>query len=365
MSRIESLQWEVNALCGDKTPARRRLAKAVNRLFAELKVLNEDNFDAILPTRHVDMGAVEISWSDLMYGDDYETSASITFENPFTGYWDEMDVAKRDDEVEKLEEKISELDAQIDKLRGAAKASVEKKRDKFQELLVNIQKADHEYAELMWNTSWQPFGDDVDKEIAARIPQITWVEKLSEDGIAPGTYLTLTCIGQDNGPALMAYVILAHGVMPEQYLSYWRDLSWTSHVIGLDVLRECADKMGIRPALERRLKRDRAEAKRKRKQAEKEAAEKAKIRATPLGDDLRTFLEKQVAADPEIRLCDIRNKLIDHIVETTQMTATEAVTASLNREWHLHLSARHRFDSVKEMLDSYKPQPEEVTNGPG
>jgi hypothetical protein len=268
MSRIEALKYEVLNLIPDKDKGAEKLKTTVNKLFETLTDMNALNFEAILPIKHVDMCAQTICWSNREF-DTYETPVTFTFEDE-NGEWQELSSSERDEAIEKYKEMIDELE-----MKPRMTVKQQKRLNDLDAAKDRLERADSEGPELMWNTSWQPYSDnEVDYDVAERVPQLTWVKSTSGDDEGQ-SYITLTCIGQDNGPALMAYVVLAHGVVPDQYLKYWtREREWTRHVIGTSCFLECAAKLGVLPQLKEVLKQDEAEKKRARRKAERERLRK-------------------------------------------------------------------------------------------
>ena len=260
----------------------------VNALFDELGPLNKYNFEAHLPICNVDMGARQTNWGELSYGEDYETSETVNYQDPFTGYGESCSVTQRDEILEKCEEELERLDG----LKRMSKKQKEEYKN-WEELKDNLERADAEIDELMWNTSWAPYGDSVKKDLAERIPQLTWVTDLREDQ----TYLTLSCIGQDNGPALMAYVILAHQVVPKQFAKYWTsssDREWTQYVIGKACFMECAKVLGVEDILKYNLEKDQQERDAEKRRAEEREREHEEVRNTPATPAFLKLLKKLV-----------------------------------------------------------------------
>jgi hypothetical protein len=351
---IESLKWDVLKFASD--PA---LKATLETAFAQLVTDNATNFEAILPLRHVDMHAQQIHWYSMTQGEDYETARWYTYKDPFTGSYEEVTDEVRDERLDEARDCLAaaEEDAEcgdhvvalrdvhtaINSARDAIDFCKERGFDgskhlhgllrflpalekllnevtpraetyaQVAKLVENIEDADSESSELMWNTSWQPYGDDVDKDIANRVPQVCWVQKTTED--SDDTFLTLTCIGQDNGPALMAYVVLAHGVVPIDYVRYWtRERDWTQHVIGTDLFLECAEKLGVKPQLEAVLAQDEKE--RKERAAKAEADRKAReemiaaVKANPLPEAFQPVLTDRYNLDAETSLRECSGDLL-------------------------------------------------------
>ena len=367
-SKLESLKWEIARLIPRDGNESKRLSKTLDKLFSELAVCNADNFEAILPVGSMDMGQVEIQWSKLSFGEDYEVSSTITGDDPVSGGHFELNTTEKDETIEKIEEQIAAL--------GESDADVEMGK-KLEELKENIENADPEYTELMWDYSWQPNNREVDKELADRIPQVTWVEKLDSkytkytdrDGdpipgatAASGTYLTLSCIGQDNGPSLMAYAILAFGSVPEQYMSYWNSqLDWTRHVIGDTCFLECAKKLGVEKVLKKKfhqIKVERAEASRIQKAKE---AKSEIIRKQPLREDLRKLLQATVTEDDDgqnIRLYESCNLIYHNVTKPlviSKKAADHKKAKSILKGLARISDAWDRFTKTTEILD-VKPE---------
>lgn len=260
-AKYEVLQYVPYDLKGEE---RTVLEAKVTALFEELGTLNKYNFAAHLPTGEVDMGARSVNWGELQYGEDYETEQTVNYEDPFTKSWESCSTISRDKLIEQCEEKMDELDSLP---KQTKKQAAEYKN--WETLKDNLERADTEIEELMWNTSWAPFGDSVDTDIVDQIPQLTWVTDLREDQ----NYVTLSCIGQDNGPALMAYVALAHGFISPSHVRYWDSQSsreWTRHVIGTTCFMKVAETLGVKDLLEYHLDKD----EKARKQAQKEAEDR-------------------------------------------------------------------------------------------
>jgi hypothetical protein len=361
----------------------------INKLFDRLSKHNQYNFSAILPLRHVDMGAVDIEWST-RYGE-YETSATIDYKDPFTETWETISTDDRDDLITRTEQSLDAIDDELRDLErreaelegnvnedGASNPAGEAKHSpailaeiqavaakrkelmerntKLEELLDNLRDADEDTAELMWNTSWRPFDDDVDVDIVERIPQITWVR--ATDGEDEGnTYLTLTCIGQDNGPALMAYVVLAHGVVPEQYLSYWTSQrSWTEYVIGRRLFMECADKLGVAHVLSYHLRCDDEDTKDRRIKEAESRARKAEIADLPVSDELRSLVEQAVAEDADgkyRRVVDLARNRYTELISAGR-TADAALKDPLLREMHRYAELRECLSELLERDNKLK-----------
>lgn len=367
-SKLESLKWEIARLIPKDGYESKQLSKTLDKLFSKLAVCNADNFEAILPVSSMEMGAVEIQWSKLSFGEDYEVSSTITGDDPVSGGHFELNTTEKDETIEKIEEQIAAL--------GESDADVEMGK-KLEELKENIENADPEYTELMWDYSWQPNNREVDKELADRIPQVTWVEKLDSkytkytdrDGdpipgatAASGTYLTLSCIGQDNGPSLMAYAILAFGSVPEQYMSYWNSqLDWTRHVIGDTCFLECAKKLGVEKVLKKKFHQIKAErAKASRIQKAKEA-KIAILRKQPLREDLRKLLQDTVTEDDDgqdIRLYESYNLIHKNVTKPlviSKKAADRKKAKSILKGLDRVYSAWDRYTKTTEILD-VKPE---------
>jgi hypothetical protein len=245
---------------------------AVKGLFETLTEVNALNFEAILPIQHVDMCTQTICWSDRQY-DTYETPVTYQFEDE-NGEYQELTRDERDEALEKYQYLIDELE---EKPKLSAKNT--KRLKALEDAKDRLDNADPEGVELMWNTSWQPYSDDeVDYAVAERIPNLTWVKSLEGDD-AGQSYITISSIGQDNGPALMAYVALAHGVVPAPYVKYWtQERDWTRHVIGTACFEACAEKLGVLPQLKKVLKRDETEKRRAKRKAERALLRKEALR---------------------------------------------------------------------------------------
>jgi hypothetical protein len=366
-TKLESLKYAVRRLIPSTGEKSEELNKALDQLFAKLTEVNKHNFDAILPLRQFDMGQVEIHWPDMAYGEDYVCHESINYEDPVEGRWVTADAADRDELIEKIDEEIDGLKRLA--LSGAALSAAPAKLGTLLALVAlkdNIEQADAEPTELMWNYSWRPDDRTVDKSIVNTIPQITWVAKLTDsasqlvdsngDAIpgaaaASGTYLTLSCIGQDNSPALMAYAVLAFGVVPEQYSRCWQDLTWTRAVIGDRCLRACATKLGVLPALEYH---DQQEAAKKRHDAKAFAeaeARKEAIRRRPLSRKLAAFLKAEVNIDVDVMLYAAAANI--------EARHTSWLDSKLEIEVSLLLSAYGRLSLVRDLLNQKTKAPDE------
>jgi len=349
LPRIDALKHDVLRFVPATNKA---LTKQVNELFVKLRKLNAANFDAILPIEPIDMHAQQIEWSNMSYGEDYETSCTYTYQDPITGSYEEVTPDERTERLEKVEEAID-----------ACKSA--KKLAKLEELKSAIEDAEPEYAELMWNTSWQPWGRDVDKSIAESVPQVTWVEKLTDMssdthdrngdpiegcGAEAGTYLTLTCIGQDNGPALMAYTVLAHGVVPAGDERYWtRDRGWTEHVIGRSCFLACARKLGVEKELKAAFKADAKQAKLRAEEQKRREAEQARIRVIPFSKPLGTALLEAFKEDEYRTFRDAGNyvmKVVDRGQQSLQAKHPLLV------EFELHHSGYEYHTRLREVLIS-------------
>lgn len=287
---IDSTKYDVLRYVpyGLEETTRKVLETKVNALFEELGALNEYNFEAHLPIREVDMGARQTNWGTLSYGEDYETSETVNYQDPFTGYGESCSVTQREETIEKCDDEIERLDG----LKRMSKKQKEEYK-KWEELKDNLERADTEIDELMWNTCWAPYGDSVDKALAERIPQLTWVTDLREDH----TYLTLSCIGQDNGPALMAYVILSHQVVPRQFAKYWTSSSereWTQYVIGKTCFMECAKVLGVEDLLKYHLEKDQQARDTDKRLAEERERKHEEVRNTPATPAFLKLLKKLV-----------------------------------------------------------------------
>lgn len=348
-AKIDSLKYDVLHFIPDNKP---KLRKQAEELFGKLRKVNANNFEAILPIEHVDMNAQQIEWSNLCYGEDYETSCTYTYEDPITEQWEEVTSEERDDRLRAVEQAIEDC------------RSV-RKREKLEALQRAIEDADRETAELMWNTSWQPYGRDVDKGIAEMVPQVTWVEKLTDTasethdrngdpiegcGAEAGTYLTLTCIGQDNGPALMAYVILAHGVVPAGYERYWtRDRYWAEHVIGRQCFMQCAKKLGVEKELKAAFKADAEAAKKRLEEQKRVEAKKAEIRKLEFSAEFKSIAMAAYEADKYRTLVSVGKAIEDVATTGPVMLLSEH---PLFKELEQHIEGYGRGTRLKEVLQS-------------
>lgn len=286
-TKIDSLRYEVkNFTRDDKT------TKAIDKLFDKLKAENALNFEAILPIRHVDMGAVTIHWDKYCIGTHFETYTWYEYEDPVEG-WTELS-------HEEHAERLNKLDDEATECTDEARAKI------IDDTRYALDRADVRYPELMWNTSWRPDDDPIDTGIAARIPQITWVQFNGSDELPADldgkSYITLTSIGQDNGPALMAYVILSQGIVPEQYIKYWtRERSWFEHVVGKRIMLECAEKLGVAKELKQVLAKDKREEQKRQKAAERKRLRQEAFKDKPLGAKMTALLE----AKPDSSISDL------------------------------------------------------------
>lgn len=295
MSKIEDAINNVRSLIRKDSP---KLTEHVTAVRTELEKQNRSNLEAHLLVRHVDMCPVQVDWSRMQYGEHYETDVSYNVSDLGEDY----ESLTRDqfyDLRDRLSNYRDELNTVLDAAGALKLTGLEPTLTKALEALDHGINADPEYPELMWNTMWRPYGDDVDKAIIDRIPGITWVDILdnTDQFVDPGTYMTLTTIGQDMGPSLMAYVVLSHGIVPSQYVRYWTDLEYTQYVIGKSILAECAEKLGVTAILDRTLARNARQKEIRRQQAERREARLAARRQKPLPARMKCDLLLAFLAD--------------------------------------------------------------------
>ena len=391
-SKIDSLKWDVLNFAFD--PATR---DKINEMFNALAKENANNFEAILPVAHVDMHITSINWCEKSLGEDYETQSWYTFEDPVTGFEECVSAEKREELLEQVEDDLADadqdapyrLEALMDlagdingandaldwmkeqKLPGyrgvqnirkylpALRNAIEvlkpaaKKVKDLEKLKENIEDAESEYSELLWNLSWRPYGDDVNTGLIDRIPQVGWGRLLNSDE-GDGSYLTLTCCGQDNGPALMAYVILEHGVVPHDYVKYWTgERGWTRNVIGTDLFLECAEKLGVRPQLEAAIAADDAATKKKKEEQEAKDRAREEIRARRLSPRLEAFFRAAMIKGGDTLL----RATVTPMMEACGHPDDEGWANNvLYREWEEVYSAFSHYDTVADVLRHYFPQ---------
>lgn len=278
---IETLERHTVSLARDNP----KLKKAAEAVFQDLKKANADNLEALLPIRDVDLGRVEMRWNELDY-EDIEVECTYSYDDPITGEREEGLTS---------EERDSRLDL-AKEARDAQKGPALERA--YQELVDAIEDAEETRTELMWNYSWRPYGDDVDLELANSIPQLTGVTYKNDK------YLTLSSIGQDNGPALMAYVALAHKCIDRDHthhLTTDNGLEWTSHVIGRTWLMKVAKALGVEKQIKAKLASMAARRVAAAKKAEAVRKKREAIRLTMLSPKLWGAVVSAYMQDPYAR----------------------------------------------------------------
>jgi hypothetical protein len=281
-SHIEKLKRNTLWLA-DKSP---KLKKIAASLFEELEKKHKNNIEALLPIEEIDMGRVEIRWNDVNV-DDVEVEGTWSYTDPGTS-----EVVEGLTRTE-LDKRIEEVDDELDHATGT-------KEDNLNKLLDALHDAEETRPELMWNYSWRPYNEDANLDLANQIPQLMGVT-YKED-----KYVTLSSCGQDNGPALMAYVAIEHKVIPPGYVKYLtaRELEWTLHVIGVTWTMKAAKALGV----EKQVRQLRSNITRKRRAAAKAAAaleaRRKAIRETPMPEELRAKLVQKYTLNPWARWDD-------------------------------------------------------------
>jgi hypothetical protein len=274
MSTIESIK---NQLLHYVPCSHTDISDQIHQICKKLEDLNVYNVNAWLPVVHdVDMGKCEMIPGETFDYDDLEQDASYqvrlkdgTWETLGQDEYEELLDTWRN-ELEELEDEINELDTggEDDNELQCRRAE----RDELENLIIDAERADPEYDDIMWYTSWRPYGDDVDEAIVAQIPGLISYR------VRGDSYLSLGTSGMDMGPSLAAYMVMAHGVLPAWYSSHFTSASsreYARYVMGNRCFEKVCEILKITDKMKLVEDRDAAlKEEAKRAQAEEEAARK-------------------------------------------------------------------------------------------
>lgn len=258
---INQLTSHLAWILGDRSP---RLKKQIEALEVKMKEVCYDLPQAVIPTHSIELNPRQINLSDLSWGDDYEVSGC------FTVQVDDKELRKflKIDEYEWATE--SERDDIIDALDDHESTCRDNEQrclkndhtdraqywddlgDAINDLIRDIKRAEIEYDEVMWNTVWRPYNDNVDAAIArqCRLAVVTLL-KGDDEG---DSYLALTGCGMDLRPLRIAYCALKYGQVDHDEVSYFcKDINFTSYVMGPSLWQAVTEKLGITKLMKQRL----------------------------------------------------------------------------------------------------------------
>ena len=215
------------------------LKAAIDELAPILIEANRNNLEALINVGCIDENERNIC--DMRHGEGYDIVTG-TYK---TKNGDEYTEGARAAKIEELEIQIEELEGKLDGLRGAAKDSVEEKLEKVREEKDELDSADFEYDECMWNTVWRYNDSDPDHEIAKRLG--LGVLHTNDDD---NEWLFLTGCGMNLSPLIVAYKALVYGSVAEDDVRQFREPKYFKYVVGDAVFKEVCQKLGIESTIE-------------------------------------------------------------------------------------------------------------------
>lgn len=293
MMTIETDMKEGTALRSDYYRCKRWLKDAdaeskvlLDTLFERFLAKNQDNIEAMLPVREIDLNPIQYDSETMAWGEDYEVGCF--YRHPDT----EEETYDLETKKEEIGEQIDDLNSEIQELElneqmtDGEQAQLAEKQAKLKELedeLEGWEKAEGEpeYEEIYWNTMWQPNGE-VNEELARRLHfgVLTFL-KGPHDG---EKFMFLQGCGMDLTPKIVAYNALEHGGVDPAHVGYFTgNIDYTHYVMHSDIFDEVVTKLGIKELAYKRLEEDRdrmrksnerqAEYHRQQDQARREAEE--------------------------------------------------------------------------------------------